>query len=135
MTRTMGDASKVAVVGGDGSNLYYFYTGSSSYKDNSIENIAAFAQEHFDSCKGKSVEDIESKHIFWGTDSGGYQGFYNGDTYILFDDLSKLPQDVKQDALKYCTGYTKKQQSATTGQRRLPTATDISEEDKSLQME
>ena len=105
MARTMGDASKVAVAGGDGSNLYYFYTGSSSYKDNSIENIAAFAQQNFDSCKGKSVEDIESKHIFWGTEGGGYKGFYNGDTYVLFDDVEKLPEDVKQDALKYCKGY------------------------------
>lgn len=105
MARTMGDASKVAVAGGDGSNLYYFYTGSSTYKNNSIENIAAFAQQNFDSCKGKSVEDIEAKHIFWGTEGSGYKGFYNGDTYVLFDDINKLPQDIKQDALANCKGY------------------------------
>lgn len=105
MAREMGDASKVAVAGGDGSNLFYFYTGSSSYKDNSVENIAAFAQERFESCKDKSVEEIASKHIFWGTEGPSFNGFYNGDTYVLFDDIQKLPEDVKKDAYTNCKGY------------------------------
>lgn len=105
MARVMGDASKVLIVGGDKENLFYFYTGGSSYKDNTIENIAAYAQEHFDSCRGKTVEEIESKHIFWGTESSSFHGLYNGDTYILFDDIEKLPKDVQQDALKRCPGY------------------------------
>lgn len=97
----IGDASKVEISGGDGKNVFYFYVGP-SYKHNSVENIIAFAQENLDSCRGKSPEEIEAGHMFWGTDSGQFEGFYNGDTFILFDDINKLSPDIKQDALRYC---------------------------------
>lgn len=105
--RKIGDASKVQIAGGDDSNYYMFYVSnySSSYDGNSLENIAAFAQEKFDSCAGKSVEEISAKHIFWGTDSSEFRAFYNGDTYILFDDIRKLPKNIREDAMNHCKGY------------------------------
>ena len=119
MAREMGDASKVSIAGGDSQNLFYFYTGSQSYRDNSVENIAAFAQERFDSCKGKSVEEIESKHIFWGTEGPSFKGFYNGDTYVLFDDINKLPESVKQDAYANCKGYREPEATTQTDMKSV----------------
>lgn len=130
MAREMGDASKVAVAGGDGSNLFYFYTGSSLYKDNSVENIAAFAQKRFDSCKDKSVDEIASKHIFWGTEGPSFNGFYNGDTYVLFDDIQKLPEDVKKDAYTNCKGYRDSNQKfkESLNEKLIPVSQDILDE-------
>lgn len=94
---------KAKPYGGDKNNFYYFYV----EPDNSIENIIAFAKENFDSCKDKSPEEIEAKHMFWGTDGIGFEEFYNGDTFVLFDDINKLPETIKQDALRHCKGYKK----------------------------
>jgi len=99
----MSDGKNIAIsCGGDETNYYLFYTGPSGYDYNSCENIAKFAKEKFSSMKDMPDEEIMHKHIYWATDSFGYKGMYNGDTYVLFDDADKLPDDLKADAYKYC---------------------------------
>lgn len=95
--------------GGDNKNYYMFYTGGGGdYSNNTVEAIAKFGQEHFPNFKDLGFEDIKNFHVYWGTDeSRGYESFYNGDTYVLFDDIEKLPEDMKKDALNHCDGYKK----------------------------
>ena len=45
-----------------------------------------------------SIEEIMSKHIYWGTDSPTYKAFYNGDTFVLFLNLKALPENMQEDA-------------------------------------
>lgn len=84
--------------GGDDINYWMFYTGP-GYLNNTRENIAHWARYvlqniFFD----MSIEEIINKHIYWGTDEGKFKSFYNGDTYILYKDLNKLPENMQYDA-------------------------------------
>ena len=82
----------------DEKNYYCFYTGM-CYEQNSIKNIIAFAREKFPSFKNLMDEEIQNNHIYWATESSQYKGMYNGDEYILFEDIDKLPEDMKIDAI------------------------------------
>lgn len=94
--------------GGDKTNYFMFYTSNNgTYKDNTADNIAQYGKEHLDGLKDLSLEEIKDKHIYWGTETG-FNAFYNGDTYVLFDDIEKLPEDMKKDAYENCKGYDKK---------------------------
>lgn len=88
-------------VGGDRENYWLFYTGSgySSTKE-SIANWALYELRDTDFLN-MSIEEIMYKHIYWGTDTSNHKAFYNGDTYILFLDVNKLPQDMQSDAKRY----------------------------------
>lgn len=85
------------VCGGDGQNYWYFYSGG-GYGNNSPANIAQWAKENIDYFKDKSVDDIRENHVYWGTESSRFHGFYNGDTNVLFGDPDKLPERQRMDA-------------------------------------
>lgn len=94
--------------GGDKTNYFIFYTDNyGGYKDNTADNIAQYGKEHLEGLKDLSLEEIKDKHLYWGTETG-FNAFYNGDTYVLFDDIEKLPEDMKKDAYENCKGYSKK---------------------------
>lgn len=94
--------------GGDKTNYFMFYTDNYGvYKDNTADNIAQYGKEHLEGLKDLSLEEIKDKHLYWGTETG-FNAFYNGDTYVLFDDIEKLPEDMKKDAYENCKGYSKK---------------------------
>ena len=114
------DNEEVHINGGDGKNLFYFYINSHDYPSNLKENIARFAKENFESCKDSSLEEIQDKHIFWGTDAAlGFKGVYNGDTFVLFDDINKLPISIKEDALSHCEYYRKLEQDKNKAFEKL----------------
>ena len=94
--------------GGDKKNWFAFYTGlqGDSYSNNTQDNIAQFGKENLEGLKDLSIEEIKDSHIYWGSEHG-FHGFYNGDTFILFDDIEKLPEDMKKDAYECCKGYKK----------------------------
>lgn len=97
--------------GGDKTNYFMFYTDNyGGYKDNTADNIAQYGKEHLEGLKDLSLEEIKDKHLYWGTETG-FNAFYNGDTYVLFDDIEKLPEDMKKDAYENCKGYSKKTES------------------------
>ena len=94
--------------GGDKTNYFIFYTDNYGvYKDNTADNIAQYGKEHLEGLKDLSLEEIKDKHLYWGTETG-FNAFYNGDTYVLFDDIEKLPEAMKKDAYENCKGYSKK---------------------------
>ena len=49
-----------------------------------------------------SEDEIIHKHLYWANESQLYNGIYNGDTFILFNDINLLPEDFKLDAIKSC---------------------------------
>lgn len=102
------DLSVATPCGGDESNYYFFYCDAIDYEQNTPENIAQFGKEHLSGLKNMSTEEIISKHLFFGTEGMYFKAFYNGDTYILFDDIEKLPEDIKEDAYAFCEGYRKR---------------------------
>lgn len=103
---------KAVSCGGDGSNYFCFYSGS-GYENNNPDLIANFAQENVDGLKSVSVDEIKSKHLYWASEVG-YKGLYNGDTWVLFDDIEKLPKSLQEDARAHCEGYK------NIGARRTP---------------
>ena len=96
-SRTKIIASQAECSGGDKKNYWYFYCGP-EYPQNKYESIAEFARNHIPSLRDAETEDIVYDHIYWGTDEGGYHGFYNGDTFVLYDDINKLDDDMRKDA-------------------------------------
>lgn len=97
----------VEVCGGDKTNYLMFYTSNyGTYKDNTADNIAQYGKEHLEGLKDLSIEEIKNKHLYWASEIG-YHSAYNGDTYVLFDDIEKLPEDMKQDAIENCKGCKK----------------------------
>lgn len=89
---------KLEPCGGDKVNYWLFYTGS-GYRNATKENIAQWARYVLqDIFFDMTVEQIMNKHIYWGTESGSYKSFYNGDTYVLYNSLEKLPEDMQYDA-------------------------------------
>lgn len=95
--------------GGDDKNYYMFYVDNyGTYKNNTAERIAEFGKKNFPNFKDLGFEDIKNFHMYWATEGSGYESFYNGDTYVLFDDIEKLPEDKKNDAYKHCEGYKNK---------------------------
>ena len=42
---------------------------------------------------------VGMKHHYWATESSCYAGMYNGDTYVLYDDINNLPESFQQDAM------------------------------------
>lgn len=97
----------VEVCGGDKINYLMFYTSNyGTYKDNTADNIAQYGKEHLEGLKDLSIEEIKDKHLYWASEIG-YHSAYNGDTYVLFDDIEKLPEDMKQDAIENCKGCKK----------------------------
>ena len=97
----MSDKGLAAPCGGDDNNYYMFYCGY-GYENNSYETIAQFAREKFPHLKDLSDQEIKDKHIYWGTESPSFEAMYNGDTFVLFDDADKLPDDKKADAYRCC---------------------------------
>lgn len=82
--------------GGDMENYWMFYTGP-GYKttDVMVANWARYELPEFESLDD---EEIIKRHIYWGTESMQYKGFYNGDTYVLYNNINALPEDKKFDA-------------------------------------
>lgn len=39
-------------------------------------------------------------YSYWASEYG-YNGFYNGDTVVVYDSIDDLPKDMKLDAKKY----------------------------------
>ena len=57
-----------------------------------------------DTFKNLKAEALKNgcKHYFWASDDCyGFQGLYNGGTYIFFTDVNELEGYMKADALKY----------------------------------
>ena len=88
--------SKAESCGGDGKNYFMFYCGG-GYENNTPDKIAEFAKEHIENLKDTPVEEIKSDHLYWGSEYG-YHGFYNGDTYVLYDKREDLPKNMRFDA-------------------------------------
>ena len=93
----------MAPVGGDKTNYWMFYTGP-GYKTTK-ENIANWAKFTIPEFKDMSIDEIIKLHIYFGTDEcshyGIYKAFYNGDTYILYNNINELSPEYKEDALMY----------------------------------
>lgn len=51
------------------------------------------------------------KYITWGSESIGYSGIYNGDTWLLYNDPNDLRAGYREDAMKY--GKTVEEYAAT----------------------
>lgn len=94
--------------GGDKKNWFAFYTSlqGNSYSNNTQDNIAQFGKENLEGLKDLSIEEIKDFHMYWGSEYG-FHSFYNGDTFILFDNIEKLPENMKKDAYECCKGYKK----------------------------
>jgi len=86
---------KATPCGGD-QNFYYFYCGH-CYGNNTYTTIAEFAKEHIANLKDAPIDEIVDQHIYWGSEYG-FHSFYNGDSFILYDDIAKLPSDMRMDA-------------------------------------
>lgn len=73
--------------GGDMINYVMVYTGP-GYENNTPQAVLEWGKSQgFDK-------------MYWGSDTAyGMKGMYNGDTYILYKDASKLPSGYKEDAL------------------------------------
>ena len=92
--------------GNKDAGMTYFYSGwSDLYAHNTEDEIAAYAKANMPAFKDMDIDEIKDGHIYWGTDGPMYKGFYNGDTYVLFEDIEKLPDAEKQDALSNCKKY------------------------------
>lgn len=89
--------SSIKVEGGDDENYWMFYTGP-GYKDRTPIHIAYYAKYCFAAFKDMSVDEIIRQHIYWGTESSSFHSYYNGDTYVLYDNINALPEDKKLDA-------------------------------------
>ena len=83
----------------DNENYWMFYSGE--FYNANIDTIANWARfnkpELFNDM---SNDEIGHKHLYWATESTSYEGVYNGDTYVLFHAINKLPEDLKIDAEK-----------------------------------
>ena len=87
--------------GGDNENYWMFYCGP-GYNVNSII-IANWARYELPNIFFDMSEDeIIHKHLYWATESKLYNGVYNGDTFILFNNINLLPEDYKLDAFEKC---------------------------------
>ncbi len=42
---------------------------------------------------------VGMRHHYWATESSCYDGMYNGDTYVLYDDINNLPESMQKDAM------------------------------------
>ena len=98
----LSESDKAVPSGGDKENYYMFYVDNQgSYAGNTADNIAQFAKENIPELSGLTTNAIKSKHMYWATDSGSFDGMYNGDTCVLFVDVNKLPGGLRTDAIKY----------------------------------
>ena len=86
-------------IGGDHITHWRFYTGP-GYEYATRLNIANYAKFSIPEFEDIPLESIIAKHIYWGSEGYGYKGFYNGDEYILFTSIEKLPDGLKEDAIK-----------------------------------
>ena len=43
-----------------------------------------------------SDKEIEEKYMYWGSECG-FHAMYNGDTWVVFDNINNLPQDMRLD--------------------------------------
>ncbi len=94
--------------GGDEINYFIFYCDNYTYDYNDIDSVAKFGRKHLKGLKDVSISEIKANHIYWGSDeASGFAGNYNGDTYVLFDDIDKLPADLKKDAYNHIDYYRK----------------------------
>ena len=41
---------------------------------------------------------VGMSHVYWGTDAVNFSGSYNGDTYVLYEDIENLPESYQEDA-------------------------------------
>ena len=82
--------------GGDDTNYWLFYTGSGCNQHNKF-NIANWAKFYLREFNDMSIDQIMT-HIYWGTESSQYKHMYNGDTFVLYIDLKRLPEDMQYDA-------------------------------------
>lgn len=73
--------------GGDQKNYWLFYAGPGYPSRKEVEKFA---------------KDKGCTGIYFGTDEGTeFEGFYNGDTWIIYKDANKLPKGFKEDAKKH----------------------------------
>lgn len=86
----------ITIDGGDNNNYWMFY--NEPFK--SPMNIAYWAKFNLDAFYDMDIPEIRNKHIFYGSDSYGYSGMYNGGTYVLFVNVNRLPDGYKEDAQK-----------------------------------
>lgn len=89
--------SYIKPVGGDGENYWYFYCGS-GYKTSDIA-IANWARYELENIFFEMSEDeIIRHHLYWGTEGPNFKASYNGDTYVLFNNINQLPEELRADA-------------------------------------
>lgn len=89
--------AKINLCGGDNSNYFMFYTGPGY--GISKEDIANWGKFVYNNLFGDmSIEEIMHKHIYWATDSMNYASMYNGDTWVLYNNITLLPTDKRIDA-------------------------------------
>lgn len=57
---------------------------------------------------GTSMKEIINRadwlgmpNYYWASDNGNYAGNYNGDTIVIYDKLSDLPLDMREDARRH----------------------------------
>lgn len=93
-----------AIIKPDGGELSWagFYC-LRNYPGNIVDYIVKYAKLAFPRLSWMSDEDIKRDYMYWGTDSGNYEGFYNGDTWIVYDNIDLLPEGMKADA-EYARG-------------------------------
>ena len=106
---TVKDISEEPNVCGGDDNMKMFYTSCyGGYEHHTSREIAQWGKNNLPGLKDLSLDEIEYSHIYWGTEGPNYKGFYNGDTYVLFDDINKLDKPYKEDAKTYLKEYQDK---------------------------
>lgn len=70
--------------GGENGKYYMFYVGAGY--DRTRDDILEYGSE------------VGMSHTYFGSDSAGYNGFYNGDTVVLYENLEDLPELMQKDA-------------------------------------
>lgn len=64
-----------------------FYTGP-GYDGVTKEAVEHYVRDHA----------FEPAGVYWATESPRYEHFYNGDTFVAYESLDKLPDDMRHDA-------------------------------------
>ena len=85
------------VIKPDGGNMHYaeFYcwTGGGPV----VPRVLEYARLVYPNLAPLSDKEIEEKYMYWGSEYG-FHAMYNGDTWVVFDNINNLPQDMRLDA-------------------------------------
>ena len=62
-----------------------------------VPRVLEYARLVYPNLAPLSDKEIEEKYMYWGSECG-FHAMYNGDTWVVFDNINNLPQDMRLDA-------------------------------------